>query len=316
MPSMLVSNMQAAVAGAGTVDVTPPAGQAYLIKDIGSDVVFVTNVPDIQVAIRDAVLADAIIQIDPTTDPGKRTRQLELYITNANYMRITNTAAGAANVSWYGERVDPNIVMSDLQTVGAGATINIQPPAGQTWRLTEVGASVFTGAGDINPDVSIGITDGTLVASLILDPTMVRGQDKSLDWYINNTDYLIVTDTGAAGLVFGFSAIRVPETAISSIQDVAGSGTLDIQPPATQEWCVTEISGETWVGVAPDGYPNITVSMIVGANLSDILEPLPSLRWNSKMELLIDNTHYLRITEGSAANNEVGILGYLKREYS
>lgn len=316
MPSMLVSNMQAAVAGAGTVDVTPAAGQAYLIKDIGSDVAFVGNVPDIQVAIRDAVLADAIILIDPTTDPGKRTRQLELYITPTNYMRITNTAVGAANISWYGERVDPNLVRTDLQTIGAGATINIQPPAAETWRLTEVGASAFTAAGDINPDVSIGVTDGTLVASLILDPTMIRGQDKALDLYINNTDYLIVTDTSAAGLVFGFSAIRVPETAISSIQDVAGAGTLDIQPPATQEWCLTEIAAETWVGAAPNGYPNITVSMIVGANLSDILEPLPSERWNSKMDLLIDNTHYIRITEGSAANNEVGILGYLKREYS
>lgn len=308
--------MQAAVAGAGNVDVTPPAGQAYLIKDIGSDVVFVTSVPDIQVAIRDAVLADAIIQVDPTTDPGKRTRQLELYISPANFMRITNTAVGAANLSWYGERVDPNIVRSDLLTIAAGLTVDIQPPPGETWRVTEIGASTFTVAGDINPDVSVGVTDGTLVASLILDPTMVRGQDKPLDLYINSTDYLIVTDTSGAGIVVGFSAVRVQETAISSIQDVAGSGTLDIRPPATQEWCITEIAAETWVGIAPDGYPQITVSMIVGANLSDILEPLPSVRWNSKMELLIDYTHYLRIVEGSAGNNEVGILGYLKREFS
>lgn len=320
MPSMLVSNMQAAVAGAGNVDVQPAAGQAYLIREVGSDVVFVTNVPDIQTSIRDAVLADAIVQVDPTTDPGKRTRPLELYITNGNYLRITNTAVGAANLSWFGERVDPNMVITDIQAIGAGATVNIQPPAGQTWRLTEIGSDSWTGAGDINPNLTIGITDGTLVASILLQPTMLRGQDKRLDLIINNTLYLAVTDTGAAGCVVGYSGIIVPLTSIGSIQDVAGAAVLDILPPATAEWVLTEFAAEQWGGAgAPNDYPDISVSMIVGANLSEVLEAgsvATSLGWNRELKLHIDNTHYVRITNVNVAANEVGVLGFLRRQYS
>lgn len=315
MPTTLVTNMQAAVGAGGTVDVQPAAGAEYMIRDIGGDAAFVGASPDVQVAIRDGVLADAIVWIDPTTTANKRGRQLELYLTNANYMRLTNTAGGANNVSWFGKQVRPGLTRSDLVAVGAGATVNIQPPAGEVWRVTEIGSSVWSA---IYPDLNLLVTDGTLVASIILDATMVRGQDKPLDLYIDNATYLAVTDIGGAGLVFGYSGRLVPQACISSIQDVAGSATLDIIPPANQEWVVTEISAETWAGVAPNGYPDIIVSMMVGANLSDVLEPGAgvSLRWNSKMELEIDTLHYLRITENSAGNNEVGVLGYLKRSWS
>ncbi len=317
---MLISNMEAAVGAGATFDVRPPVGQAYLITRVGSDALFVGNVPEVQVAIRDAVLADAIVQIDPTTDPGKRTRPLELYLSRDNFMRITNTAAGGANLSWFGERVDPNLVITDLAAIGAGATITIQPPAGQTWRITEFGASVYDVVGDVNPDVSIGITNGTLAASLILDPNNVRGQDKKLDLIIDNDIYLTITDTSGAGLVLGYSGIIVPLVSIGSVQDLAGSGTLDIQPPATEEWEVTEIAVETWNGGGiPNQYPDVLVSMRTGVILSDILEAgsiATSLLWNQQMKLLITNASYLRIAEVSTANNEIGILGYLKRSFS
>jgi hypothetical protein len=307
--------MQAAVGAGATVDVQPPAGHEYLIRDVAGDAAFVGAVPEVQVAIRDGVLADAIVWIDPTTTPNKRGRQLELYLTNTNYMRLTNTAAGANNVSWFGREVRPGLSRVDLVNIAGGATVNIQPPAGEVWRITEIGASVWTAA---YPDVNLIVTDGVLVASLILDSTMARGQEKALNLYIDNVTYLAVTDTSGGGLVFGYSGVRVPETCISSVTDVAGSATLDIIPPANQEWVITEISAETWAGVAPNGYPDILVSMMVGANLSDLLEPGAgvSLRWNTPMSLEIDTTHYLRITEISTADNEVGVLGYLKRSWS
>jgi hypothetical protein len=317
---MLVTNMQAAVGAGGTHDVIPPAGQEYLIRDVANDVAFVANVPDIQVALRDGVHLNAIILIDPTTSPGRRTRQLELYLTHAMYMRLTNTGAGAGNLSWIGERVRAGLSISNIVTIGVGATVNIQPPAGQTWRITEWGASAFTGAGDINPNVIIGITDGTLVASMIVQPTMVRGQDKEYDFIIDHDVYLRVTDNSGAGIDFGYSGRREPYTCISSVQDVAGSGNLDIIPPAGQEWVITEIAAETWGGAgAPNDYPDIGVSVRVGANLSDVLEAgsvATSLRWNQRLFIPIDNTHYLRIVETSTANNEVGVLGFLRRGYS
>jgi len=316
MPTTLITDMAAAVAGGGTVDIQPAAGVEYLITDIGSDVAFVAAVPDVQVAIRDGVLADAILWIDPTTTPNKRAqRQLRLYVTNTNYCRLTNTAAGAANVSYFGEQVRAGLTRSDLVTIGVGATVEIQPPAGEVWHITEIANSVWSA---IYPDINLLVTDGTLVASIILDATMVRGQEKPLDLYIDNTTYLAVTDIGGAGCVFGYSGRLVPVECISSVQDVAGSATLDIIPTANQEWVITEISAETWAGVAPNGYPDITVSLMVGANLSDVLEAGAgaSLGWNKELKLHIDTTHYLRITEISTANNEVGVLGYLKRSWS
>jgi len=81
---------------------------------------------------------------------------------------------------------------------------------------------------------------------------------------------------------------------------------------------ITDLAAESWAGVAPNGYPDIDVAIRVGANNSDVLEAGAgaSLLWNEEMELYIDTLHYLRITEVSTANNEVGISGYLKRSWS
>lgn len=320
MPTTLVTDLQAAVGAGGTVDVQPAAGHEYCIYEVGNDVAFVGNVPDIQTAIRDGVLADAIVQIDPTTDPGMRVSQLELYISNANWLRITNTGGAGANVSWVGEEVRPGLTVTDLVAIGVGATVNIQPPLGQTWRITQVGTSTWA-AVDINPDVNIGITDGVLTASAIRMSVNLRGQDRSpCDWIIDNANYLWVTDMSGAGLVFGYSGRIVPHTCISDVQDVAGAATLDILPPATEEWEITEFSAETWAGVGvPNNYPDISVSVMVGAVLSEVLEAgsvATSLRWNSRIKLQIDNTHWLRITNVNVGANECGWLGFLKRQYS
>lgn len=315
MPTTLITNMTAAVGAGAFYDIIPAEGAEYLIRDIGSDVAFVGAVPDVEVSLRDGVLADAIIWIDPTTTPNRRLHhQLKLYVTHDNYCRLTNTGA-QANISCFGEQVRAGLTRADLVTIGVGATVEIQPPAGEVWDVMEIGASVWTAA---FPDVNVLVTDGTLVASVILDSTMARGWEKQLHLIIDNTTYLAVTDTSGGGLVFGYSARVIPQACISSIQDVAGSGTLDIIPTANQEWVITEISAETWAGVAPNGYPDIEVALVVGANLSQVLEAGAgvSLRWNTEMELHIDTTHFLRITEISTGNNEVGVLGYQKRSWS
>lgn len=316
MPSMLIGNISAAVAGAGTQDVQPPAGQAWVIYEVSSDTPFVGNQPDLSYGIVDGALTLADIVQDPADAPDKGTRPKEIYITNGNFLEITNTAVGNANVGWTGERVDPNKVITDMVTVPNAGAVNIQPPAGQTWRITEFGAELYD-AGTDHPECTVGITDGTLIASVILEERCDRGQNKALDWIIDNNIYLIVTNSGGADNDICYSGVLIPEASIGSVQDVVGSATLDIQPPASEEWVITEIAVQTWTGVpgAAD-VGNVTVSMWDGAALSDILEPLASLAWNRKLHIHIDNANYLRITEVSTANNEVGLLGYLKRSFS
>ncbi len=316
MPSNIITNLSAGVGAGASATVRPAVGIEWVINDFGSQHAFVSNVPDLQVSLTDGVLT-SICLLDPTTDPGKRTRQYKFYVTRDVYMLVTNTGAAGCNVGYFGEIVQSGLTQSDIITIGALAYGTVQPPVNQSWVITEWGTSAFTGAGDINPACEVGLTDGTLVASRIVLPTMVRGQDKQPEIYINNDVYLNIYST--PGVDFAYTGRRVPPTVISSVTDVVGSGTLDITPPVGDEWVITELGGETWNGGgAPNDYPDFNVSLMVGANLSDILEPgsvATSVRWNTEMRLKIDNTHFLRATEISTANNEFCVSGYLQRSY-
>lgn len=316
MPSNLITNISAAVGAGASIDIIPPAGQEYLVTDFFSQHAFVANAPDLQVGIYDGA-NNCISLIDPTTDPGKRTRQYQFYITHDNYLRLTNTGAAGANLGFTGERVRSGLTRTDIVAIGAGLGVEIIPAAGETLLVTEIGVTTWTaGPADINPDVSVGLTDGTLINSIILDPTMVRGQDKQLQIYINMPIHLYVIDTSGGGNNFAYSARRVPVACRSAVLDVVGSATWDIRPAAGEEVVVTELAAETWAGAAPNGYPDIIVSLMVGANLSDITKAgAASLRWNSDCILKIDHDHWIRVTENSAANNEVGYSAYLQRGY-
>ena len=318
MPSMLVSNISAGIAGAAVYNVQPPAGQAWVIYEVSSEEAFVGGQPDLSYGIVDGVLTLAQIVIDPTTEAQKGTRAKEIYITNDNYLEITNESANPAFIGFTGERVDPNIVITDMVTcpTGGAGLVDVQPPAGQTWRICEFGSELYNG-GENHPEVTVGVTNGVLLAPIIMEERADRGQFKLYDWIIDNDLYLRFTNSGAADVDIAYIGVLFDKPSIGSIQDVVGSATLDIQPPAGQEWVITEIAVDTWTGVpgAAD-VPNIIVSLYDGTNLSDILEPLASAAWNRRLQIHIDNATYLRITEVSTANNEVALLGYLKRSFS
>jgi hypothetical protein len=206
-------------------------------------------------------------------------------------------------------------------TIGATAYNVVRPPVGETWRVTEWGASAFTAAGDLNPACEVGLRTpggGGLILSRITRPTMIRAQDKQPNIIINNDVYLNVYST--PGVDFYWSAVRIPETCISSVTDVVGGGAtpwVDIQPNPGDEYIITEIGCETWAVAAPNGQPDIIASLRVVADDSELIENalLASVRWNTDAVLKIDNTHYLRITDNSGGNNEVCVSGYLQRSY-
>lgn len=315
---MLVSDVGAEIAADAAVDVQPPAGEAWVIYEVGSEEAFNNAIPDLDYGVQDDTLTLSLIVMDPNTAEQKGDRPKEIYITNTNYLTITNRAGAAAFPSWTGERVNVNNVITGMVTVPNAGTVDIQPPAGETWRITEIGAELYNG-GNNHPEFTVGITDDTLEASIIIRETDDRGQDKVLDWIITNALFLRLTSTTGAAVDCDmcYCGVLFDKASIGSIQDVAGSATLDIRPPATEEWVITEFAAEQWAGAAPAGYPDIGVGLYDGTNLSDVLEPgVASLAWNRKFYLHIDNATYLRITENSTNPNEVGLLGYLKREYS
>jgi len=314
MASNIITNISAAVGAGASVDIRPPAGEGWLITDFGNDKAFISAVPDVQVQMTNGA-KNGIVILDPATDPGKRTRQLKLYLTNAIYATITNTGGAGANCGWFGEKVNVNNIRSGVVTIAGTAYGVVRPPVGETWLVTEWGTSVFTGAGDINPAVQVGLTNGVNVDSRFILPTELRAQDKQPQIYINHDVYLNMYST--PGCDFFYSAIRVPETSISSITDVVGSANLDILPPVGDEWVITGIGAETWAGGGvPNDYPNINVFLRTTVNSQLMASGAgASTRWNTDSIFKIDTTHFLRIVEISAANNEVCISGYLQRSY-
>ena len=322
MPTTIISGMTAGVGGGGNVDVVPPVGQAWHIKEVTSQHAFVTNAPDVEVRIRNGAVADAIVSIDPTTSPNRKLCSYDLYITNTNWMRLVNTGAAGGNIGHLGYRVNVNTAICANVACGIGATIFIQPPVGETWVITDIGSELWH-AVNIYPDIDVGVTNGALLLSMILSAHNARGWlAKRYQWYINNMVYIRVTNTNAAANAVGYTGFRTGVTAISSIQTVGIGATLDVRPLANTEWVLTEFAAEIFAGAGPPAdAPDIMVSLATGAGptLSELLEPgsiAVSLRWNYPIEFPIDNTNWIRITNVNAATNQVGVLGYLKRTYS
>ena len=316
MPTTLVTNISAAVGGAAAIDIQPAAGLAYCLTEFFADAVFVAGVPDLQVSLRDAVLADCIVILDPTTAVQKN-RAKELYITNATYARMTNTAVGAQNLGWCGYQVPVGLIMTDIYTAPNGAFVDIRPPAGEVWMVTEIGCEVMNAAD--HPDLSLFITDGVLVASLMCNGTRNLVWEKAWNLYLTNDLWLRAEPIAGADRDVGISAIRVAVEPFGAIEDLGAGANLDIQPVAGRECVITQITAETWAGAAPAGSPDNFVALYNGVVLSDIYEDgtvADSIIQNRQHEILINNDVYIRITEGSAGNNEVSYSGFTRRYFN
>jgi hypothetical protein len=323
MSSNTITRMSAALGGAATAEFDPGAGNAWEVNYVGSDQAFIVgglygSVPDVEIGLKKAA-ATCIVCVDPATDIGNRAGEHRFLLKRPVTLTVKNTAAGAANISIIGKKINPNNVLSDILAVGAGGSVAVDPGVGQGMRITEMGYSVWTvGPADINPDMLVGFTDdtGALVASLFWDYTQPCGHDQHLELYTRHECQLYVTDgIGAAGGNMGYCAEKAGNV-ISSITDVANGANLDIKPTDGNEYLITGIAAEKWTGAAPAGYPNCSASIRVGANNSGLVKAgLPSEMWNSGIRARIDNTNYLRINNADAAFSEIAVLGINVRQY-
>lgn len=319
MPSNVISGISAAVGAGASIVVQPALDHAYCITEFANDAVFVTKAPDISVEIVDATHTDAIYIIDPSTPAVmKNGRPKEIYIDNATYVQITNTGGAGMNVGWTGYRVNANNVITAIYTITAGVALDVQPPAGETWKITEIAAERVGAAN--NPDVTIGLTEGTLVANIIMRQADTLKQQKLLNWIIDNTWYLHMIATGAGDNDIALIGIRIPNEAFCGIDENVGSAVTLITPAAEQEVVITEFGAETWAGVgSPNDEPDMTISLWDGAVLADIAEAGSiaggtSLLSDRTLELHIDDSLSISILEISTGANEISWMGYVVRE--
>ncbi len=315
MPTTLATGLTAAVGAGANLDIQPAAGQAYCIIDIFSDTVFVGNRPDLQFALRNGVQADAIIVIDPTTEVQKGTREFEIYIDNTTYLRIVNRAAGNAVIGHTGYRVIPSIIRTRVVTAPNGGAVAIQPPLGEVWRVTEIGAETMNATNE--PDLIVRLIDAVSVAAILVQGTTDLGWDKPCDWYIDNDLWLSIAPIAAADNDVGISAILVPVQVFGDAVTAGAGATVAIQPPEGQEAVVTAFGSETWAGIAPAGSPDVTWSLTDGVTPSDVAEPgsvADSAIHNRAFHVYIDNTIYMQAVDTGGAGQDVAWTGYVRRQ--
>ena len=327
MADQIMTDIQVVGAGAN-YDIQPAAGFEWEVLAIGSSVwvgVATAAVPQVNVGIFNGAIGPAwVLQ---STDVRGWYRRLELLVNNTNYIRLNNPGGGGANISFtakiarsYGSGVSR--VVTQLAAVGAAANWDIQPAAGFEYLIKDIGASLWIGGAPAAlPDVTVSIFDGAIGAD-VLQGANIRGWNKNLKLYLNNGNYLRLNNTNAAqnilavvgevARMYGAGAIVV----MTDVQTLGAGANWDVRPPAGQEWVIYDIGAGTWVGVAGVALPDLTVSLFDGVNASILMQSTDVKGWNEDMEVLIDNTDYLRINDNSGAGQNVGISAVLARQFT
>lgn len=326
MASYIVSNIQN-VAGGANLDIQPAAGFEWEVLEIGSSVwvgVPPNAAPDLDVGVFNGVIGPAWLLQSGDVRGWSKTHHWHVNI--ANYIRINNPGVGAANVSFVAKvarafGTGATYARTQLATVLTTANMDIQPAAGFEYRITDVGSSLWIGGAPNNlPDVSVSIFDGTL-AAIMLRGADLRGWNKNLDILINNANYLRLTNTNAATAILAVVGVVAREfgsgatVVITDVQAIGAGLNWDVQPPAGQEWRITEIGCSRWLGVSPAALPELTVSIWDGTIGSILLRSTDTKGWIDEMEIYIDNGDYLRINDVSGVGCNACIVGALTRQF-
>ena len=213
-------------------------------------------------------------------------------------------------------------IMTNIQNVAGGANLDIQPAAGFEWEVLAIGSSVWVGlAPNATPDVDVGIFNGLIGPAWLLQSGDVRGWGKTNHWHVNNAIYLRLNNAGvgAANISFTAKVARAFGTAATmtrtQLATVLTTANLDIQPAAGFEYLITDVGSSLWIGGAPNNLPDVTVSIWDAANAAIIMRGADARGWNKKLNILINNANYLRLTNTNAATAVIGVTGVVARAF-
>jgi hypothetical protein len=213
--------------------------------------------------------------------------------------------------------------MSDIQTVAALGNYDARPPVGTEWEVTDFGSSAWVGVAPAAvPEINVGIYDGVLGPSWILQSTDIRGWYRRQRLFINNANYLRLNNpNGGAARNLSFSAkvARIfgtnPTVVITDLQNVGAGANWDIQPAAGVEYEITDVGASVWVGGAPFNQPDMTVSIYNGAIAAAVMLGAEARGWGKPLSIHINNTDYLRLTNTNVGANVLSVVGKISRIY-
>lgn len=205
--------------------------------------------------------------------------------------------------------------INTIQIVGTGVTVAIIPPAGTERVYERFGSNTWDAAGapDQVPRMNVGIWDGDVAkaASWVKTTGNVRGWNHKGKLYVSPTNYLVMENPAAGAnqnlLAMGNIAREFGTGQTQVITDcvdvIAGGNTL-VRPPVGEEWLITDIGAELWVGAPPAAVPQVMVDLTDGVSFARLLRSTDIRGWLYAMALYLTNDVYLRIVNanGGAAN--------------
>lgn len=205
--SVTRSGIESVGAGA-SASIQPPYYEDWVIYDFGSDKwlgKFPNANPRVDVEL---VTGDPKALILSATDSRQWNAPLRLVISEEDYLTLTNLALVAASVGWSAKLlryrgVGYSVVMSDVQTVGAGAGIHFQPDEGDEWAVRMIGSSRWFGGSPAEiPNVNVAYNKGSLIEDNWNNSLNIH----DFEIQINHANYLIVTNLSGLGQNVGINA--------------------------------------------------------------------------------------------------------------
>lgn len=311
------------VVGAGlTLDIQPAVGVDWTITDLASSAIVgvaPAGVPNLTAGIFDGVVAaPALMRNSSAANPHVRgwANPPIWHVNNANFLRVTNPEAGGLTLAIsviLGANYGPNAtsrVISDAQALGAGLILQVRPPVGQDWLITDVGSNIWLGAQPAGiPDVTVDLTDGVNAAT-VAQAACARGWFRPFELYLSRNTWMQLTNTGANAIV-GWSGVICAEFGPNGqshvISDTAllGAGAVGlIQPPIGEEWIISDIGCSVWTG-GPGlaDLPNVLVQYTNGAINAIAQQATDNKGWIGSMKYALSRTVYLSLTDAGGGSN-------------
>ena len=326
------------IVGTGvTVAIIPPAGEERVYERFGStafDAAGVPNqVPLIQVGIYDGDPLKVPAWVKTTLNVRGWNHKGKLYVSPTNYLVMQNPAAGGVgrNLSAIGNisrqfGTAPLEVVTDivnLAAAGPGDFVDVRPPPGEEWVITDIGAEIWTApaAPQTVPDVNVDLVQagpgGVLALARMLTSTDIRGWLHAMSFYLSNDVWLRITNPNIATNCVCWSGTKLqtyasgqPNVMSQVLTDVvAGGGILEARPASNdEEWLVTAFGSSAWLGAPPASVPDVDLQLIsVAPALASLLAQNTDFAHQlSPLDLPISRANYMRMTDTSLGANDMG----------
>ncbi len=95
----------------------------------------------------------------------------------------------------------------------------------------------------------------------------------------------------------------------SDIQSKTTGAILTFQPAAGEEFLITEIGSDKFLGADPNRVPDVIVRLTNGTIVSIIRTPTGSAEWRKPLKILINNAIYLELVNNDAGTAILSFCG-------